>query len=61
MKPCEICGYEQYHDPKTCKVHVAEKKKIHHFKTSRKNVVGPVVISRKNILALADYLNKKRQ
>jgi len=62
MKACEHCGYTFEHNPETCKSLVREKKtpKIHHFKGANKGP-GPINVSRKTIVALADYLNGKRR
>lgn len=62
MKTCDYCGLDFEHNPEVCRVHLAERKvkKIHHFKPGRKNGIGNLAISRKNILELADYINGKK-
>jgi len=65
MKPCKHCGLDAEHDPNVCKVLIREKQtnkpKIAFGGNGRRNKEkGPVQISRKSILELADYLNGRR-
>lgn len=64
MTKCEYCGYDFEHNPTTCKVLIAEKKeegpKIRFCLGGNRNRAKIPTIKANDILALADYLNKKR-
>lgn len=63
MKQCQYCGYDFEHKEATCKALVAEKKeepKVRIVGRTRCNREGGPTIKGKDILALVDFINKRR-